>query len=277
MKKLVYFFTVAAALAACSKDRGKGDAPDVSNPPHNIVSALIEDYGTSHVWSEGDLFGLYGSVSGENVRYVVEPVSFEKDGLTRIYGSGVEGVVVGYYPFDEEGCPAAAAGRQPLSPEQQYCSSAWEQVKDNTVLVARLEDEKLHFSWFCGVLHLHVTAGVNGIVRSASLTSADAPLCGDYSVTGGDPAMANASGMLTVSEIDLPSEPESPLDLYFMLPPGVYSSLSLTLSSNEESITKPVELAVTISSMSETTCIISDKETVYDGTDIIVIEGEFDD
>ena len=277
MKRLFFFVFAVAVLSACTKG-GSDSAPEVSNPPHNILSARIADYGTSHIWKEGDLFGLYGSISGENVRYVVEPVSYEKDGSTRIYGSGVDGEVYGYYPYDEEdGCPAAALGRQPLATQQAYWGSAREQVLRSTVLVAKLQDEVLSFSWLCGVLHLHITAGVNGTVQSASLGSGDAPLCGDYSIIGGDPLIANASCTLTVTGIGRLCEPETPLDVYFMLPPGVYSSLSLTLTSNEESITKPVELTVSITSMAEVNCTVSEKETVYEGTDIIIIDGEFDD
>lgn len=277
MKRLVFFVFSVAVLSACSK--GSSDvAPEVSNPPHNILSARIADYGTSHIWKEGDLFGLYGSISGDNVRYVVEPVSYEKDGNARIYGSGVDGEVYGYYPYDEEdGCPAAALGRQPLAAQQAYWGSAREQVMQSTVLVAKLDNEVLSFSWVCGVLHLHITAGVNGTVRAASLSSGDVPLCGDYSIIGADPLMANASGTLTVTGIGRLCEPETPLDVYFMLPPGVYSSLSLTLTSDEESVTKPVDLTVAITSMAEVNCTVSEKETVYEGTDLIIIDGEFDD
>lgn len=277
MKRVFSIIALVISLASCSKNTGNGDAPEVNNPPHNIITARIADYGTAHIWKEGDLFGLYGSISGENVRYVVEPVSYEKDGLTRIYGSGADGDVFGYYPFDEEGCPSASIGRQPLAATQDYYSNSREQIVRNSVLVARLEDEMLSFSWLCGILHIHVTAGVNGNVQAASLSSDGAPLCGDYSVIGEEPLLSNASGAVTLKGLNLLCGPDTPLDLYFMLPPGVYSSLSLTLTSDEESVTKPVELTVSISSMIEVNCTVSEKETVYEGTDIIIIDGEFDD
>lgn len=277
MKHAFYILALAACLVACSKNGSSGKEPEVLNPPHNIISALIEDNGSSHRWSEGDFFGLYGSVSGENVRYVVEPVSFEKEGLTRIYGSGVDGDVYGYFPYHEDGYPAVAEGRQPLSPAQVYCLSAREQMIQNTILVAKLEDEILNFSWLCGVLHIHVTAGVSGTVRSASLLSAGIPVCGNYSITGTEPLFDDAGNELTLTGVGLPCEPDSPLDLYFMIPPGVYTSLSLSLTSELETVTKPVDLAVSIDAKAEFSCTVSEKETVYEGTDIIIIDGEFDD
>lgn len=277
MKRVLYIIALAVSLASCSKNSGNGNAPEVNNPPHNIITARIADYGTAHIWTEGDLFGLYGSISGENVRYVVEPVSYEKDGAARIYGSGADGDVYGYYPYNEEdGCPAAAIGRQPLSTKQDYFSNARNQLLGNSVLVAKLDEETLAFSWLCGILHIHVTAGVDGNVQTASLISDDAPLCGDYSVIGEEPLLSNPAESVTLEGLNNLCGPDAPLDLYFMLPPGVYTSLFLTLASDKESITKPIELTVTISSMSEINCTVSDKETVYDGTDIIIIDGEFD-
>lgn len=268
---------MATCLIACSKNGTAGTEPDVTNPPHNIVSAQIEDNGASHIWQEGDFFGLYGSKSGENVRYVVEPVSFEKEGVTRIYGSGVDGEVYGYYPYNEDGYASVASGRQPLFSEQAYYTSAREQMTGNSVLVSKLENEKFTFSWICGVLHIHVTAGVNGTVQSASLLSPDAFLWGEYSVTGEQPVIANGGRELSLLNIGLPCEPDAPLDLYFMLPPGTYSALSLSLTSDEETVTKPVDVVVTITSKAAFNCTVSEKETIYEGTDIVIIDGEFDD
>ena len=277
MKRIFSVLCLAACLASCEKNGRGGAVPEVTNPPHNIIFARIEDNGASHIWKERDFFGLYGSSSGENVRYVVEPVSYEKDGLTRIYGSGADGEVYGYFPYSEDGYAVVAAGRQPLFPQQVCYASAAEQMRGNTVLVAKLEDEALNFSWLCGVLHIHVTAGVSGTVRSASLLSAGGPLCGAYSIAGTEPLMDDAGYEVTLVGIGLPCGPDSPLDLYFMIPPGNYSSLSLNLTSDEETVSKPVDLTVSIEAKAAFSCTVSEKETVYEGTDIVIINGEFDD
>lgn len=278
MKKFLYIIIGITVALACSKTGTVGNEPEISNPPHNIIKAWIEDFkATSHIWSEGDYFGLYGSRSGENVRYVVEPISFQKSGDTRIYGSGVDGEVYGYYPYREEGYSAVAAGRQPLAAQQTYCTSALEQVLSNTVLVAKLEDERLQFSWLCGVLHVRLSAEVYGNVNSATLISGDNPITGDYSITGETPLLINESTALTVPGIDKPCGAKTPLDLYFMLPPGNYKSLSVSVESLTETIVKPIDISVDITPKTEVNCTVTDKETVYEGTDIIIINGEFDD
>ena len=278
MKKILFIISCLAALSACSKNGVNGREPEVSNPPHNIIKASIADYGTErHIWSEGDLFGLYGSRSGENVRYVVEKVSFEKNGEARIYGRGVDGDVYGYFPFREEGYSSVAEGRQPLPSEQRLCASAREQIMANTVMVAKLENEALSFSWLCGILHVHLTAEISGSVRSASLLSDGLPVSGNYSIIGKEPLMENPGYEVTLSGIDKPCGEAAPLDLFFMLPPGNYPALSIRMLSSAETVIKPIDIAVEISSKAEVNCTVTDKETIYDGTDIIIINGEFDD
>lgn len=277
MKRVFFILSVALLLSACSKNGSNSDAPDVTNPPHNIVKATIADYGTvSHLWSEGDLFGLYGNRSGSNVRYVVEAISYEKSGEARIYGRGVDGDVYGYYPYCEEGYDAVAQGRQPLPALQSHASSAREQMMQNTVLVAKLENEAFSFSWLCGVLHLHLTAEVAGTVSSATLLSADAPICGDYSIIGTEPLISDPGTSVTQEGINSQCSEEKPIDLYFMLPPGTYPALSISLTSEVETVVKPIDLSVSIASKTELSCTVTDKETIYEGTDIIIIDGEFD-
>ena len=277
MKKILFILIVPALMFSCSKGSGSDSGSSVTNPPANILTVDIEGYGASHIWSSDDCFGIYGSKKGDNVRYVVETTSFEQDGQTRIYGTGAEGEVTGYYPYSAEGYPAVAEGRQPLFSAQTFMESAEEQLKAHTVLVAKVQDERLSFTYRCGVLHLHMTTDIAGPVTSAVLTSASKAVCGELEMFSENPAVQNPGSELELSGINRPCSLENPLDVRFMLPPGTYSDLQITLISDAETIMKPVEATLTIEPKSEVRCTISNKETIYEGSDIIIIEGRFDD
>ena len=277
MKKILFIITLPALLFSCSKGSGSDSDLSVTNPPANILTVDIEGYGTSHIWSSDDCFGIYGSKKGDNVRYVVETTSFEQDGQTRIYGTGADGDVIGYYPYSAEGYPAVAGGRQPLFSTQSFKESAEEQLKAHTILVARAQDDRLSFTYKCGVLHLHMTTDIDGIVTSAVLSSTSKAVYGELEMFPEKPEILNSGNELILSGINHQCSLENPLDVRFMLPPGTYSDLQITLISDKETIMKPVEATLTIEPKSEVRCTISNKETIYEGSDIIIIEGRFDD
>ena len=277
MKKILLIITLSVLALACSKDNGSDDGSSVINPHACILTVEIEGYGASHIWSSNDNFGIYGSEGGNNVRYAVETTSFDNDGLTRIYGIGADGDIFGYYPYSVEGYVAVASGRQPLAGTQVFTESAEAQLKVNTVLVAKAQDDRLSFSYRCGVLHLHMTTDILGTVHSATLSSPSKALCGDLSIIGQEPAILNPGQEITLSGIGRNCTMEAPLDIRFMLPSGTYSDLLITLVSDVETIVKPVEATLTIEAKTEVRCTVSNKETVYEGSDIIIIEGKFDD
>lgn len=279
MRKTIYILCMcmSASLLSCSKVGDSADEAGVNNPASCILHAGIEGYGASHLWNADDCFGVYGSESGNNVRYVVETTSFGKDGLTRIYGTGAEGEIIGYYPYTTGGYEAVAFGRQPLPAVQVFRETSEDQLKDNTILVAKAQGDTLLFRYECGILHLHMTTDINGKVSTAVLSADTTAVCGDLSMLGEDPAIENPGTEISICGIGRKCSLETPLDLRFMLPPGRYSDLHVTLISNSESITKPVEATLTIEPKTETKCTISNKETIYNGTDIIIIEGRFDE
>lgn len=277
MKRTFLTLMLPILALSCTKGSGRDGNSSVTNPPANILTVDIEGYGASHIWSSDDCFGIYGSKKGDNVRYVVETTSFEQDGQTRIYGTGAEGEVTGYYPYSADGYPAVADGRQPLFSTQTFMESAEEQLKAHTVLVAKVQDKRLSFTYRCGVLHLHMTTDITGPVTSAVLTSASKAVCGELEMFSEEPAVQNQGSELRLSGINRQCSLENPLDVRFMLPPGTYSDLQITLISDTETIMKPVEATLTIEPKSEVSCTISNKETTYEGSDIIIIEGSFDD
>lgn len=264
-------------MFSCSKGSGSDSGYSVTNPPANILTVDIEGYGASHIWSSDDCFGIYGSKKGDNVRYVVETTSFEQDGQTRIYGKGADGEVIGYYPYSAEGYTAVAGGRQPLFSIQSFMESAEEQLKAHTILVAKAQDDRLSFTYKCGVLHLHMTIDIDGIVTSAVLSSTSKAVYGELEMFPEKPEILNSGTELILSGINRQCSLANPLDARFMLPPGTYSDLYITLISDTETIMKPVEATLTIEPKSEVSCTISNKETIYEGSDIIIIEGRFDD
>ena len=276
MKKIFLLFGISAALISCSKNSGQADELSVTNPSSCILSVEVEGYGTSHLWTQNDMFGIYGSEKGTNIRYIVESVNFGSDGQTRIYGVGAEGNIIGYYPYRESGYDAVALGRQPLPCTQVFTDSPEKQLKSNSILVAEAQDGKLSFTYECGILHLHMTTDIEGTVSSVSLTSMNA-LCGDLQVIGEEAIIHNPSNEIGISGINLPCTQETPLDLYFMLAPGTYSDLFITLNSDMESVVKPVETTLIIEAKTVAKCTISNKETIYEGSDIIITEGTFDD
>ena len=174
----------------------------------------------------------------------------------------MDGDVFGYFPFREEGYSSVAKGRQPLPSEQGLSASARDQIMGSTVMVAKLENEALTFSWLCGVLHVRLTAEISGTVKAASLLSSGVPVCGDYSIIGKEPLIENPGYELTIPGIDKPCGEAAPLDLYFMLPPGSYPALSIRLLSSSETVMKPVDITVEITSKAEVNCTVTDKETI---------------
>ena len=277
MKRTFLTLMLPILALSCTKGSGTDGNSSVTNPPANILTVDIEGYGSSHIWSSDDCFGIYGTKSGKNVRYVVETTSFEQDGQTRIYGTGADGDVIGYYPYSAEGYPAVAGGRQPLFSTQSFKESAEEQLKAHTILVAKAQDDRLSFTYKCGVLHLHMTTDIDGIVTSAVLSSTSKAVYGELEMFPEKPEILNSGNELILSGINHQCSLENPLDVRFMLPPGTYSDLQITMISDKETRMKPVEATLTIEPKSEVRCTISNKETIYEGSDIIIIEGRFDD
>lgn len=277
MKKTLLILCFSALILSCTKGTGSEGSSSVTNPSSCILTVDIEGYGASHMWSRDDCFGIYGSKSGNNLRYVVETVSFGQDGTTRIYGTGAEGEVIGYFPYSAEGHQAVAAGRQPLSDTQVFKETAEGQLKANTVLVAKAQDDRLSFTYGCGVLCLHMTTDIEGTVTSAILSSASKAVCGEMNLFTDEQNIENPGSRLTVTEIGKPCTSETPLDVRFMLPPGTYTDLKITLVSDTETVIKPVEATLTVEAKTEIRCTVSNKETVYEGSDIIIIEGTFDE
>lgn len=277
MRKILFIIIMSILVLSCSKGTDPKDRSSVTNPSSCILSVDIEGYGDSHIWSRSDCFGIYGSKSGENVRYVVETTSFGNDGQTRIYGTGADGEVIGYYPYDAEGHPAIAQCRQPLADTQTFMETSEGQLKSNSILVAKASDGNLSFKYACGVLRLHMTTDIAGIVYSAELSSQSAALCGDLSMLGEAPLINNPRQKVTIAGIGRACTADTPLDICFMLPPGTYPDLNITLTSDSETIIKPVEATLTVEPKTEVKCTVSNKETVYEGTDIIIIEGKFDE
>lgn len=269
MKKILILFSTAVLLASCSAKSLLKPDPEVSESGTVSVSATIS---ADHVWSGNDAVGIYGSLKGVNAKFVPLSSCFGKGGQATLYGSAVDGELVGYYPYSYGGVPTLTKGFVVLPQIQKYCRDAFSQITGNTVAVARGKDGILDMEYLVGVVHFKVSAKFSGEVKSVTLSSISDVLSGEMSIDDGSMS-ESGPGSVSVRGI---GRREGEFDLWVMLPCGIYSGLELTIISDEGSVVKSVRGSIPVEKGRVSETVVKDEAFEYAGSDYEVIPGNFD-
>lgn len=277
MKKLILSFAAVAALISCNQERKPGTDPVVREQGTCIFKAQIEPLEGSWVWNAAtDKVGIYAD-NLANSPYVPRVAYDGKEGVVELMGEGALGQVYAYFPYSQRGLEAAQAGRQPLWEQQSCQRSSAAQIQQNSVLVAAAdEDGLLRFRYLCGTLHLQIKMQFAQNVQSVTLTSA-VPITGWLDVTGVEEESLLYPGYtVRVTGIDRPCSATTPLDVWIMLPEGTYTSFSVTVAGEDESLSTVVEGPFLVKAGEETSTVAEEKKVDYDGGNLEAEEVDYD-
>lgn len=274
MKKLYMILTIAAMAAGCGGRLDLPEDPQVPQAARFEISAQVASLSDAYVWKEGSAVGVYGSLKGENAKYVPYNDQFGKTGLVGLYGVEVDGDVYAYFPYKPEGYVAVAQGRCPYSSVQQYRSSAAAHYSANAVLVAAEKDGLLDFVHRAGLVRFEVNVDVAGEIKSIRLSSALNALCGNFALDAEDETpVTEAGASVTVRGM---GKQTGAFDVWVLLPAGEYEALQFVVVTDEEQLTKPVNGTVPVRAGEVTNMSVVDEAYEYTGSDFEIIGGIFD-
>lgn len=274
MKRLLVLFAVILVSAGC----GGLDLPEDPKVPQATcfeVSAQISSLSGEFIWSEGRAIGVYGSEKGSNAKYVAYNEYHGQSGLVRLYGEEVDGELVAYFPYREEGYEAVAQGLCPYLPVQQYCSSASDHYARNIVLASKAYDGKFSFQHKAGLIRFTVNIDREGEVKSVRLVSGVNALCGNFPIDANSDQEVMAPGnTLTVRGMGMAQG--NSFDVWFALPEGTYEALQLSVNTDKAELSKPVNGTVPVRAGEVTNMTVKDESYEYTGSDFEIIGGIFD-
>lgn len=269
MKKILILFSTAVLLASCSAKSLLKPDPEVRESGTVYVPATIS---ADHIWSGNDAVGIYGFLKGVNTKFVPLSSCFGQGGKATLYGAAVDGGLVAYYPYSNDGVPTLTEGFVVLPQIQKYCRDAFSQITGNTFAVARGKDGVLNLEYLVGVVHFKVSAKFSGEVKSVTLSSISDVLSGEMSIDDGS-MLESGPGSVSVRGI---GKREGEFDLWVMLPCGTYSGLEMTINSDAGSVVKSVRGSIPVEKGRVSETVVKDEAFEYTGSDYEVIPGNFD-
>ena len=264
----VYLIALCLAASSCTAAGLLHPEPEV-NPEG--TSLLLVSFADSEIWTEQDAVGVYGSLKGDNSKFVPMSSCWGSEGQATLYGSPVEGLLRAYYPYDSAGLPCIAEGLVPLSSLQKYCPDARSHFRVNGIAAAEGEAGSLVLRYIAGAVHFRVEAQFTGEVKKVELSSLNDVLSGMLTLQDGK--VSSGTGSVTVRGV---GSPQGPFDIWFLLPEGAYKGLELTIVTDAGEVVKAVSgtLPVYMGKVSET--VVKDETYEYAGSAYEIISGEFD-
>ena len=274
MKKIFIILSVALTAAACSGKLNIPDQPEVPASKTFELSANMSSYSGEFLWSPGKAIGIYGSLQGSNAKYVPYNEYLGKGGVIKMYGPEVDGTLYAYFPYSAEGYEAVADGLVPYASVQTYRASAAEHFSENTVLVAQQENGVFDFAIRSGLVKFEVDVDFAGEVKSVVLVSGLNYLSGNFAIDPqADQPVTEGGKTLTVCGMGVQN---GKFDVYFALPEGSYETLQLSVHTDAESVSKPVNGVVPVRAGEVTSMTVVDEAYEYTGSDFIIIPEIFD-
>ena len=153
------------------------------------------------VWEEGSYIGVYGSVQGDNERYVMRK-SGKGLPVAEFYGYNVKGEILAYSPYDEAFSGSAEQLPLYLSPEQTLSYEDWtdQYLECCPTACATLKNGALDFHRPCGLLVVKFDLPETFNISSLRLSAKNQYLAGRYSFMkdGSVKAASNASGKVVL-------------------------------------------------------------------------------
>ena len=272
MKRLFTIITIAWSVASCAGKLELPEDPQVTQTGRYEFTAQVASLADPIVWTEGKAVGVYGSVKGDNAKYVPYNEFSGKSGQVKLYGEAVEGEVVAYFPYSAEGYAAVAQGKCPYNPVQNYYPTAAEHYASNVVLVADEKDGNFDFIHRAGLLHFEVNVDFEGEVKSLQLISGLNALSGNFPLDAED-EITDPEQTVTVRGM---GKPIGKFDVWFVLPAGSYETLQLVVMTDQNNLTKPVNGVVPVRAGEVTNMTVVDEAYEYTGSDFEKIPGIFD-
>lgn len=247
MRKLFYILTlmVIAAVTGCNTEviTVEKEFDPVDNSGYTLLTADLETLlieNEARVWPEDAYIGVYGSEQGDNEYYTIKDQS---SGLASavFYGPVVKGKIAAYYPYDPSYIGSAEEMPVVLATNQEYNKDydALTQFQKYTPKAfGYMQDGKLGFVYPNGVLRLNVKTYEILNIKGITLSSASHKLSGLGIVRNdGTTEMTESASQkvsLTFSEGVLSKNGEEYSDFYFVVAPGVYEDLEISLELGED-------------------------------------------
>ena len=272
MKRLFTIIAITWAAVSCGNKLSLPEDPQVPQSGRYEFSAQVASLSEALVWTEGKAMGVYGTVKGENTKYVPYNEYHGKSGLVKLYGAEVEGDLMAYFPYNEQGYAAVAEGKCPYRSVQKYYPSAAEHYAGNVVLVAKETDGKFDFVHKAGLIRFEINVDFDGEVKAVQLSSGLNVLCGNFPLDA-DGEVSEGENVVTVRGMGKTS---GKFDVWFMLPAGSYETLQVVVMTDQTNMTKPVNGVVPVRAGEVTNMTVVDEAYEYTGSDFEKIPGIFD-
>ena len=272
MKRLFTIIAITWAAVSCGNKLSLPEDPQVPQSGRYEFSAQVASLSDALVWTEGKAMGVYGTVKGVNAKYVPYNEFHGKSGLVKLYGAEVDGDLVAYFPYSEEGHAAVAEAKCPYKSVQQYFSTAAEHYTGNVVLAARESDGMFDFVHKAGLIRFEVDVDFDGEVKGVQLVSGLNVLSGNFPLEA-DGEISDAENVVTVRGMGKTS---GKFDVWFVLPAGSYETLQVVVMTDQTNMTKPVNGVVPVRAGEVTNMTVVDEAYEYTGSDFEKIPGIFD-
>ena len=272
MKRLFTIIAITWVVASCGGKIDLPDDPQVSQSGRYEFTAQVASLDDPLVWNEGKSVGVYGSVKGQNSKYVPYSQFYGQSGQVKLYGEAVDGDIIAYFPYTAEGYAAVSEGKCPYRSVQNYYPSAAEHYAANVVLVAKEDNGNFDFVHRAGLIHFEVNVDFDGEVKGVQLVSGLNALSGNFPLTL-DEEISDPHQTVTVRGM---GKPLGKFDVWFVLPAGSYETLQLVVNTDITSLTKPVRGTVPVRAGEVTNMTVVDETYEYTGSDFEKIPGIFD-
>ena len=272
MKRAILLVTLAFSVLSCTEKLALPAEPVVESTQILLLRIPL-------VWTAESRTGVYGSSEGDNVAYVPMNRYIGGEGEAQCYGPSVEGTITAYYPYSEDGRPELKGGILEFEPVQDYYSSAAAQLLGSTVMVGSGSvDNRISLDYLAGVLHIRLQADIPGDITGARLESSNCDLCGSFATDPSvSPRLYGGGHTLTLTGlfVEDTGAPRS-VDLWFVLPEGEYTDLSVSVSSSAATYSRRAGGVYRIAAGRLTDASAVNTDTTTEPGDLIVVTGEFD-
>lgn len=246
MRHLYILSVLTLLLWSCGKTN-PDSGEDIDNSGETVFSADYENVKLlgQIEWKQGETIGVFGSIQGDNERYVMEKTGAGSNTAV-FYGPLVKGDVIAYHPFDEycemrdgrisfwldanqEYNPSNDAKGQFLS----YCPTAF---------AVYGSDKILHFQYPLGILSVQVDFNPGVLIKQMSISTTrgiSGKLSVDYACNVVPSEVAYKSISLEFGDKPVSTVSDGKLtEFFFVLPSATFEAgdIALCIVSEEETM-----------------------------------------
>lgn len=258
MKRITTIAVSLLCACACTQKVSFPEEPEVKSQGRTEITASLGD---DFTWTAASKVGIYDSEGGANVRFTILPEFIGKSGEARLFGRGVSGSIIAYYPYSETGFPEVARFEQPVRANQKWYPSAEEHLRENLVMIAREgEDGVARFSYSggsVGMMHLRLSFEIAGNVREVVI---------HYP----------GSQTVKVSGLNSPCSAAKPLELWAIVPAGNVSNLTVSAHTATQWVSSPASGSVVVAPGKTSDCSVNEKSFDCGNQDFTIIDAHFE-